>query len=52
MEQREKGVVRSRVDGQLAMTTYFLKQMSEDLIEKYGLTKYLRKEVTSDEQGS
>lgn len=52
MEQLEKGVVRSKTDGESPVTTFYLRAMSEDSIEQYGLTKYLRKEVKSDEQGS
>lgn len=52
MEQREKGIVRTNVAGQQTVTTYYLRQMNADLIEKYGLAKYMRKDVKSDEQGS
>lgn len=52
MGKREKGVVRTSVDGQSPLTTYYLNEMGKEAIERYGLTKYLRKEVKSDEQRS
>ena len=52
MEQRERGIKRMQIEGQSPLTTYSLREMDRDAIERYGLSKYLRREVKPDEQGS